>query len=156
MRCVVWWILFLSVAGCGSTYDVGPFGRYLRNFKTQAHLHGREVTVSKLQVAFGDTPEGTQGFCTFSSVPQFDWAIEFAIVPVIHLRQGAWDEASEWEREALIFHEFGHCLLGRAHETRWNDEEDRPLSLMYPRKFNGEKYQKYRDYYVDELFHPAE
>src|SRR4051812_4779297 len=114
MRCVgLWWLAFLSLASCGHSYDVGPFGRYLRVFKSQARLHGRSIPIEDLEIAFAEVPAGLQGYCTFATRPRFDWALQFDFVPVIHVKQDVWEADDEWAREALMAHELGHCLLGR-------------------------------------------
>jgi hypothetical protein len=67
------------------------------------------------------------------------------------------------EREALISHELGHCVLNRAHlNTDWNDPNDgdnsMPTSLMNAYIFFNDLYpdwQSLKVYYYNELFHPA-
>ncbi len=60
-----------------------------------------------------------------------------------------WNGASDDEREELLFHELGHCILGREHdETKLY--LNIPKSIMYPYVF-GWAYKKYRSYYVEEL-----
>jgi hypothetical protein len=63
-----------------------------------------------------------------------------------------WFSATETKKEVLIFHELGHCILGRDHE-----EEKLyytvPKSLMFPYVFET-PYMLYRSYYVDELKNP--
>lgn len=60
-----------------------------------------------------------------------------------------WQSTSETKKEVLLFHELGHCVLGRDH-----DEQKLyytvPKSIMYPYLFE-QAYQTYRSYYVEEL-----
>lgn len=63
---------------------------------------------------------------------------------------------SEMSREQLIFHELGHCILGRSH-TRDTLQNGQPASLMRPtgETLYGSIMSQYkRDYYLDELFNP--
>ena len=60
-----------------------------------------------------------------------------------------WAIASDVEKEEVVFHELGHCILGRDHEETVL-EEGIPKSIMFPYVFEWE-YQNYRSYYVAEL-----
>jgi len=42
-----------------------------------------------------------------------------------------WEQASEACREALMFHELGHCALGRGH-VKETYPDGRPVSVMFP------------------------
>lgn len=68
--------------------------------------------------------------------------------------------ASEYDREALVFHELGHCDLDRFHESEiLNDESimlERPASLMHPYMFSDWTYRAYRTEYIKELCHQPE
>jgi hypothetical protein len=66
-----------------------------------------------------------------------------------------WANAREFEKEALMFHELGHCALNRPHtDAKMYDPQfgELPGSLMAPFIINNEAaYVKYRDYYLNEL-----
>lgn len=72
------------------------------------------------------------------------------------------DEATlEEEKMGIIYHELGHCLLGRDHlETTFDYEYSphrtvrAPSSLMYPSSFYSKFYEPLRQYYIDELINP--
>jgi hypothetical protein len=57
------------------------------------------------------------------------------------------------DREELIFHEMGHCVLGRAHKSI-KTAEGIPASIMHPYRISNSVYKEYRDQYLNELFHP--
>lgn len=64
-----------------------------------------------------------------------------------------WDSASDLSKEQLIFHELGHCVLLKKHNT--NKLPDWcPESIMNPYHIGNYCYGKYRDYYLEELFGP--
>lgn len=66
------------------------------------------------------TLEGSVGQCQhFSDSPD---------VAIIDL--SAWEMADDLKREFLIFHELGHCILGRGH-TDLKDETGACLSIMH-------------------------
>lgn len=63
-----------------------------------------------------------------------------------------WNKSSNEQREELLFHELGHCILGRDHiETML--KYNTPKSVMYPYVFES-AYKKHREYYVNELKNP--
>ena len=70
---------------------------------------------------------------------------------VITLDRREWQAANYFDREQLIFHEFGHCLLNRAHKDTL-DKTGRPLSLMHSLMIKTDQYQQYHDHYIEELF----
>jgi len=55
-------------------------------------------------------------------------------------------------REVLIFHELGHCVLGRDHNLLIKGEV--PASIMFPIVFSATTYTIHRDEYIMELFGP--
>lgn len=60
--------------------------------------------------------------------------------------------------QATVFHELGHCVLDRDHESGKTIHKDRTIykSLMYPYVFSSsEIYEDNADYYHDELFSDA-
>ena len=61
-----------------------------------------------------------------------------------------WQEATDTEKEVLIFHELGHCVLNRDHDEDIILEYEIPKSIMYPVIFDS-PYKNNRSYYVDEL-----
>ena len=78
---------------------------------------------------FVDSLEGdTVGECTF----QTDFLGGRHFAKVVFLRS-AWDKYSETEREVLVWHELGHCVLGLGHDARV--DVDGPVSIMYPNVF---------------------
>jgi hypothetical protein len=62
-----------------------------------------------------------------------------------------WSEASYQEKELLIFHELGHCVLNRGHDSRmFCDNTD--YSIMNPILMLGYEYQKNKEHYLQDLF----
>ena len=75
----------------------------------------------------------------------------------IQIEKFYWDGYNDLQREGLIFHELGHCELGRLHknDTLPNGEwlsrmrgDPIPDDASYVINYTGTR----RDYYVDELF----
>ena len=61
-----------------------------------------------------------------------------------------WFSTSIFYREALLFHEMGHHILRRKHNTELL-YDGCPESLMYPH-INEPCYRKHKQYYIEELF----
>jgi len=62
-----------------------------------------------------------------------------------------WYSASELDREILIFHELGHCVLGQGHRNYTLSDGCRG-SVMDEYHIGAYCYEKHYDYYLEELF----
>lgn len=54
----------------------------------------------------------------------------------IVLDRNYYDSANYWERESLILHELGHCVLDRPHQVAYDDDYQ-PLTIMHPYSFRS-------------------
>lgn len=118
---------------------------YLDRFMAEGKL--RQFTpvldVELLDLRFGSLEEAVRGQCQLFS----DGRRAIVIQP------SYWQNATEWQREFLIFHELGHCLLDRRHlETA--DDDGNCISVMHSgeggcRNLYG---PTTRTTYLDELF----
>ena len=136
--------------------EVEPF---IKTFREEAQKRGSSVSTASLIVEFG-APQGSDvcGQCM----------LENGKTPRILLNNNSfcWQQANPQERECLIFHELGHCLLRRAHNSD-KFPNGAFMSLMNPDNvtvyatcrypIGGEECDKRprRDYYIDELFDPT-
>lgn len=59
------------------------------------------------------------------------------------VRKEFWDQATDLTREQLMFHELGHCVLGRQHTT---------YGIMHTPLLKDEYYKANRDKLIEELF----
>lgn len=69
-------------------------------------------------------------------------------VPVINLSIDDWysdSYSSSEDRELLMFHELGHCILGRGHYPDTS-------SIMFKSFIGGENYIRNYNHYISELF----
>jgi ATP-dependent Zn protease len=67
----------------------------------------------------------------------------------------SWSSLSEVEKEIVIYHELGHCVLGLKHDNTKVDHDwvlSSPLSIMYPYVLEQDWYLKNKKEYLDELF----
>lgn len=128
--------LILALSGCGyKTYNLDP-GLQPIVAKFEA-LIDKKIEFS---ITIVDIDLKWDGVCYINS----DGSRE------IQLSAHWWPEMSDDEREETLFHELGHCELGRGHV---NDLVNNvPVSIMYPYMFGAEPYYAAnRQAYIDEL-----
>lgn len=74
---------------------------------------------------------------------------------VIYVNRKYWMQVGDADRELLITHELGHCVLDRRHEgtlTTVGPYPNAPKSVMYPMPMGwGQVFVAYGDYYYNEL-----
>lgn len=147
-------IVFLSVlAGCQKAEEATPaitvdaaFQPYFERFEAEGALRGLDIELAAEQIGavFSDElAAGQVGLCT-----QYTSGIG-----IIEIRATTWSAADDLEREHLIFHELGHCYLGRSHDDT-KDAAGFCLSIM--QSGDGSCRYNYRNAtraaYLDELF----
>lgn len=133
--------------------EVEPF---VKSFRDEAKKRNNSVSTDNLIITFGTAvSEDICGECQLAS----------GKTPRIVLNGDAfcWQQASQYERECLVFHELGHCLLARTHRTD-KFANGAFVSLMNPADVTLYATCRYpigqdecdkrprRDYYIDELF----
>lgn len=69
---------------------------------------------------------------------------------IVRIDRELWERASEMTREALIFHEAGHCTLGLDDNYELSQDGD-PDNIMYYMMFNTEVYKNNRDRYIEQI-----
>ncbi|UCG88025.1 MAG: hypothetical protein JSW71_05625 [Gemmatimonadota bacterium] len=154
-------IIGFSLAGCGEQafepiYDVPEdLQTHVDTFIAEAAIRGHEFTINNLIIEYD--PElafSTCGMCNSDSKSN-------DIQKVVKINPNCTIRYNE-QIECLVFHELGHCFLGRQHNSDLLPNGD-PKSIMIPNDFNlyapctyqfGEKecdFRYKRDYYLDEL-----
>lgn len=72
----------------------------------------------------------------------------------IHIDLRIWDKYDDIGKEAIVFHELGHCLLMRQHNNnltnlgRYEDVPESVMNSVLPLPF---LYKKFHDHYISEL-----
>lgn len=142
-------VLFLMIlTGCGHRHQMsfapGTY-MYVQRFFSYGYADGRLTTpIDDLIVTL--TPQ---------DVPHVGRCIRGGdFTPVIQLDPFFWNNSDDMDREQLIFHELGHCILGRGHTSQFVtlNGETIPQSIMYPDFISEDIYTEYHDYYIIELF----
>jgi len=154
--------IFLS-PGCQKkndfVYDVPrEFEPHVRQFIAEAAARGQQISIANLIIRYELSP--TVMFCATSNVISTGNEVQ----KIISIKSTTcWQ--NETQLETIIFHELGHCILGRDHENSLMPKGD-PQSIMF--LDNSELYSPCtnttgsscdllyrRAYYIDELFNPA-
>jgi len=133
MRSILISLLLFGCAREGGNYINPVFLPYIREFNKIC-----APTPTNLVIGFGDLDGDVLAHC----LPSFTW---------ITVDEKKWNgsKTEDW-RLWVIFHELGHCVLDRDHDTSYN--ETCPTSIMFPYQFGDSKcFQENRDYYIKEL-----
>lgn len=155
MRIVVYGVLIAVISNACTTlntinytlsklhYIDSAIWPYVTKFVVEGGKRGYVADLSNITVIFGTTntkeDAGTVGTC--SAINGF---------PLVVIDQGYWNISNVYEKEELIMHELGHCLLNREHcEAKENGEG---VSLMKPDLFDSSVYSNNREKLIDELF----
>jgi hypothetical protein len=149
-------ILFLIIIGtflsCSEDYydnselNNSEFEPYLNSFLEEGIIRGYDYTNNNVNFYFADIKgpnQNTVGLCYGNDRILID-------------RQ-YWNSASEINKERIIFHELGHCILNRKKHRNEKSESGECLSFMNGQENNFECSKNlysllWRKYYIDELF----
>ncbi len=122
------------------------FQPYFSRFEAEGAARGVDIDLpaATIGAVFSETlAAGQAGLCT-----QYTSG-----VAIIEILPGAWSGASDLEREHLIFHELGHCYLGRSH---YDEADARGFCVSIMQSGEGRCRYNYRANtraeYLDELF----
>lgn len=124
----------LSLSACGSVYQVdSDFTPFTDEFN--ANAGAKKAT--NLIIEYGVTSHKSAGATCYSEG-----------TPRIVVDRDTWSVMSDVSRREVIFHEMGHCVLGRDHTTD-HLADNCPVSIMNPspvgdwcRNAHGSEYEK--------------
>lgn len=138
-------------------YSVPPgFQPYTDDFVKEAAARGRSISINNLIIRYDSSL--SFAYCAQSNIisSENDRQKIISVNPFLT----CW--ANDKQLETLLFHEMGHCILGRPHDTSRLPNGD-PKSIMYPNNITlyspcvyavGDSCDQLykRSYYLDELF----
>ena len=140
-------------------YEVSEaFSRYVEQFKIYSKEIGRYQKIDDLIIKFDYSLNyPTLGTCTESYFEKIEFLKRKVYkTPKIDINPVTWSYMSEAERESLIFHELGHCLLNRGHDNseKYDLEygSNIPNSIMHQYAISSAFYENRYDHYIKELF----
>ncbi len=138
-------VLFLLL-GCGrapTLEEKEEFTPYLNRFLAYSKQNGRDLSAS-VNVTYGNLQGKHLGVCEEAWLQ----------TPHVEINRAAWGASPESTKEMMLFHELGHCLLGRSHiDTKVSAGPSLiPSSIMGSHGVPGRLYEQFQDYYLTELF----
>ncbi len=161
-------VLLLLLAACAGKEAPQPvyqvpddLAPYIQKFTDEARLRGKDIAITNLIVTFGPTTsDDVCGMCLPGSRdPNGQVRIVLSNDPY------CWQELTPEDREELVFHELGHCVLGRTAHRNDRLPNGDYASLMNARGTGlytrcvydigggNDCDRRYRrGYYLDELF----
>jgi hypothetical protein len=145
---ILFFLLFLL--SCGK-----PVLQDTRRFKTIAAEFAQYVEFYELQKGSRISRSVGMGFKKLPKSSKWNKQVGLCVEyetgkKEIYIDPDFWyNEASEEQRMSLIFHEFGHCDLGRKHETSLL-ENGEPRSIMFPKVITWSENEQ--ETYFAELF----
>lgn len=121
--------------------------KHFQKFEIEAAKRGVTIDLRALKIEGVIRPvhvDGIAGLCSHN--PETEKTVILDI--------NFWSKSSDMEREAIIFHELGHCVLERSHN---DDALDNGMCESLMRSGTSAcitfyKYSDHQDYYLDELF----
>lgn len=122
-------------AGCGHPLklDIQAGQAQLASFVVEVRARNKNIEVNDLVVKLGTLVGNTVGLCSAQE----------GSTPVITLDSAFWSRATEIEKEVLMFHELGHCILGKDHVP--------PNAVMQAYLLDDDAYSASRKELLDEL-----
>lgn len=115
------------------------FAPYVANFEILSIQFARPMLVRNVSAVFVDSlPGNWVGVCRYNATNR------------IEVLRVWWQFALDSEREVLMLHELGHCVLGRGHTETYTNGQ--PSSIMYPSVLSGYQYESNREQYLQEYF----
>ena len=159
-------ILFLTLicVSCGlkkekkiTKYNVNPeLQPYVTTFQSKLSRAGQNSKINDLEAHFSDSlgtsSSGTViGTCqTQKRTKDTGLVVEVIETPIIKINRAWWKYASDASREELMYHELGHCIIKRGHDSVITDGFAR--SIMYPLHLGEDIYTSRYSLYMAELF----
>lgn len=118
---------------------------YVTAFENAAAEQGAAVRITDLIVSYGPTPNANEtGVCEIATDES----------PRISINSTIWQYLSPMDRQQVMFHELGHCVLRRLHKNSQAVQGGStiPSSMMYSVRIPGGTYSNNMAFYHIELF----
>jgi hypothetical protein len=125
------------------SYETEEFRKYAELFeKYSRDIEPDSPTeITELTIRFAKLSSPRVGLCSL-------WV---GLPPLIEIDRAYWAKASDTEKEVVMLHELGHCVLKRDHISTVNADGE-PVSIMYPNNSVARVYLEAKRYYLFELF----
>ncbi len=156
---IVAFVIMTSLtAGCAKPakkHEYGEFAAYVDQFKNEAKTQGLSIEDQDLVIRYGNEEE-------VKTKSKVNRALAICTqeqgVPTVVVDEKWWKDKlptldhHEDLAELVLFHELGHCILGRHHKDDIDAQNRIPASIMNSKAIPGAVYLEHRPYYTSELF----
>lgn len=127
--------------------DTNNLSYFFDKFEKEAEIRGLDVDLSARQIegfiAKLGEGEGVAGKCRYHSSRPNEIVVD----------QGIWEVSNTTTKELIVFHELGHCVLGRGHDEGINQDGTCKSIMRSGIMGCQDNYNtKTRNLYLDELF----
>lgn len=137
---------------CGTKPYVDPIlAPYVHQFEQASCKVSHCLKVDNIDVFLGTDPSVQEGDPNIAVLGYCEYAEAFFGRNSVHINTSLITNGEEWQKEYVMFHELGHCQLGRKHIT-YLMSDGSPQSIMYPYLIQYGQYIIHRDEYIYELF----
>lgn len=135
--------VIVIVSGCGRQSSFDGFEKYVSSFEAESKLRGINIDASKrsLKIEFANMASNHRAICHSG----------FLENPTITVNPSNWSNQNESGKKWIMFHELGHCLLGKGHNSDLSSDGE-PVSIMHPSLFNWAHFELNSKEYFDQLF----
>lgn len=155
-------LLAASMSACGMPeyvhkpfYQVDPILEpYITLFEQKAFERQLNIHVNDIKVYFVEDLGEDEDSVTLALCKTYETSSgQTAETPEIEVDRQEFERLTTYGKEAVMFHELGHCVLGRNHnDDIVPSEENRPVSIMSTYLVGAYYYNKYYSSYINELF----
>lgn len=166
MKSIFLLFLLFILSSCGAKKaftSIDPaFVKYVQNFQKISNDPNVAVPKKVINIEMSlrsDLGQDIAGLCYKDEYESSFWnqvSFTFNGKPEeqrhVEINKGFWDKSTDAEREAVIFHELGHCILNRDHVNGYDNSNLRYYSVMNSDVFADSIYKGNYQYYMRELF----
>jgi hypothetical protein len=131
-------IFFLPSLASAIKHSNSEVTFYVYNFSYMYHRDVSEINVQLVDQLSVNSP-GAVGYC-------------FHATDTVEILKEYWELLDPLRKQMIIFHELGHCAMGRAHSDELYDDNC-PKSIMHHQMAIKKCYIKHYDEMIQELSH---
>jgi len=115
---------------------------YINEFKEYANEYNKKIESNNLIITYVD----------FGNTNIIGQCVTGNGINKVNIKQSYWNEVGDGLKKQLIHHELGHCWLKRFNHITTLNDENMPISIMYPSDFDEIYFQAHYKEYINELF----
>lgn len=135
-------IVGLMLSGCGEGFEAINTGKVDPEFEDYVNkfLEIYEIPVIHVDMYFDEQSGNVIGVCKIRGNDRY-----------IEIDPNWWSWSGDVDREILIFHELGHCVLDQHGHRDFRLTDGCPGSIMDTYHIGANCYEKHYDYYIEEM-----